>query len=285
MKTIKRHTLAVAICLACGVTGAHAAISNGASIAGGSLQDGELFLNVWDQLAQTSYAIDLGTTVNSMYANQNSNQVWHLDQRFINWAALTTDTLTFNVAGNNQYVGKNSVLDAVVLSSLTGYTNIYNANMLGLGAIQNNVAARALALNIASGEPLNLVDPTLNNYAANNNSISVPGDGQPYFDYLYWGKTEGIPNYVGSATVRNGGVDQTLDLIYLHGPGGTTAVSTKAIVEKFNGYLTLDTSAATLTWHTNAVTAVPLPGAIWMFLSGLLATLGFQKRKSHALSA
>lgn len=286
MKTIKQRTLAVAVCLACGVTGAQAAISNGAATAGGSNQDGELFLNVWDQLSSTSYALDLGTTINAMYTTQNSSHVWQLDQSFINWAALNpTDTLTFNVAGDNSYVGKNSILDSVVLSSRTGYTNTINVSMTSIATLQANVAARALALNVASGEPFNTVDPTLNNYAANSSSISVPGDGQPYFNYSTWGTTEGIVGYVGSATVRNGGADQTLDLIDIHSPGGTVLQSTPAKVEKLNGYLTLDVSAATLTWHTNAVTAVPLPGAVWLFLSGLLATLGFQKRKSHTLAA
>lgn len=286
MKMIKRHTLAVAVCLACGVTGAQAAISNGLMTAQslGSNQDGELYLNVWDQLAQTSYAIDLGTTVTGMVAGQNTNHVWNLDQTFINWAALTTDTLTFNVAGTNTYLPKSDTNYSTMLSTRTGYDNKMKVNM-GVNIIQiaNNVAARAIALNALNGP--NGRDGDQYNYAENLSSVTTPSSGQPYFDYATWGAKEGITSFVGSATVRNGGTDQTVDLAFIHSPGGTIVPSTQAKVDYLNGYLALDVANATLNWHTNAVAAVPLPGAAWMFMSALLTALGFQKRKRRSLAA
>jgi hypothetical protein len=214
-----------------------------------------------------------------MVAGQNLNHTWNLDQTFVSWAAKTNDALTFNVAGDNSYVGKTSAFDAVMMSSQTGYTNTTNVNMTSIATLQNNVAARAIAINVAAG------DSVTPNYAANLSEVTTTKLDQSYFGYATWGTTMGNVGYVGSASVRNGTTpDQALDLLYIHAPGGPVLQSTKAIVDKLNGYLTLNVSSATMTWHSNVAT-VPLPGTVWLFLSGLLAALGFHKRKLSDLAA
>ena len=272
MKKIKQcfRWCLVLLCLLFRVNLGQAAISDGSALAGGSSQAGELFLNVWDATAATSYALDLGTTLPTFYASKASTTVWTLDSAFTAWAG-TADTLTFNVAANNSYVGKNSSADGLLLSGLTGTPNTYNVNMTTIAALQNSISARAQALNVAAGDTTN--------YAANLSAVTTDTSNAAYFDDPFWGTTLGITSYSGSATVRNGGTDETLDLVYIHGPGGTVKANTQAIVEILAGNLVLNTSAATLTWVPAPLTAVPIPGAVWLFLTGLFATLRLQKRQ------
>ena len=214
-------------------------LSDGSALVGGSNQAGELFLNVWDATASTSYELDLGVTLPDFYAHTKNTQVWVLDQKFKDWSA-TNHTLTFNVAANNSYVGKNSTADGVLLSSLTGVANTYNVNMQGLIKLQNNVSARAQSINVDAGSNTN--------YAANLSTVTTDKNSAAYFDDAFWGTALGITGYAGSATLRNGGIDETLDLVYIHSPGGTVKGSTKATIEYLNGYLSLDAAGSTLTW-------------------------------------
>ncbi len=277
MKKIKQRKLVVAICLLCGVNGAQAAISDGSILAGGSGQAGELFLNIWDEAATTSYSLDLGTTLENFYANKGATQSWTLGSSFTTWAALTTDTLTFNLAANNSYVGKTSAGDAVLLSSLTGSANTFNVNMTNLVTLGNNLSARAISLNAAAND--------LGNYAANLGAVTTDTADNAYFGYTFWGTGLGIANYAGSATVRNGATDETLDLVYIHAPGGAVLQSTKATVEHLQGILSLNTSASTLTWTAVPPTTVPVPAAMWLFLGGLLSLLKLQKRNAFSTVA
>ena len=258
----------VLLCLLFGVNSGQAAISDGSALAGGSSQAGELFLNVWDESATSSYALDLGTTLSTFYANKASTKVWNLDSTFTTWAGAT-DALTFNVAANNSYVGKNSSADGLLLSGLTGSPNTYNVNMTTIATLQNNISARVQGLNVAAGDSTN--------YAANLSAVTNDTTNAAYFDDSSWGTTLGITGYSGSATVRNGGTDESLDLVYIHSPGGTVKANTPAIVEFLAGNLALNPSAATLTWTP---AAVPIPSAVWLFLTGLLATLRLQKRQA-----
>jgi len=105
MKLIKQHSLAAALCLACGLNGAQAAINNGAPLVQplGSGTSGEMFLSVFDSGISTSFAIDLGTTVEDFLASAGNSRYWDLGSGFTSFAALSTDPLIFNVAGNNTY--------------------------------------------------------------------------------------------------------------------------------------------------------------------------------------
>ena len=214
-------------------------LSDGSALVGGSNQAGELFLNIWDAKASTSYELDLGVTLPDFYAHTKNTQVWILDQKFKDWSA-TNHTLTFNIAANNSYVGKNSTADGVLLSSLTGVTNTYNVNMQGLIKLQNNVSARAQSINVDAGSNTD--------YAANLSTVTTDINSSAYFDDAYWGSALGITGYAGSATVRNGGTNETLNLVYIHSPGGTVKGSTKATIEYLSGYLSLDAAGSTLTW-------------------------------------
>ena len=221
-------------------------LSDGSALVGGSNQAGELFLNVWDAKASTSYELDLGVTLADFCSYSKNTQVWDLDHKFKVWSA-TNHVLTFNVAANNSYVGKNSTADSVLLSSLTGAANAYNVNMLGLIKLQNNVSARAQSINVDTGSNTN--------YAANLSTVTTNINSAAYFDDAFWGTAMGITGYAGSATVRNGGTNETLNLVYIHSPGGVIKPNTKAAVEYLNGHLSLDPTGSTLIWIPTLLSA------------------------------
>ncbi|WKJ92120.1 hypothetical protein QZJ86_08265 [Methylomonas montana] len=282
MKTVKRqgYQWAAAICVVASINTAQAAINNGglAIQALGSGSAGEMFLNVWDQAAATSYSIDLGTTVESFLAGKQASTSWNLDQRFVDWASLTSDPLTFNVAGNNSYVGVNDADFGVLMSRRTGSSAPGGIAMTTLATWGNKVMARANALNInqdaQNGDasntdfPLNLSEVTTNNISS-------------YFNNT-WGASMNIAGWVGSAVVRNGETpDQTVNFFFVHSPGGAVAGGTPAVFDKLGGFLSLDVANAKLNW-TSTAAPVPVPGAVWLFLSGMLAVLRVQKRSGFS---
>jgi len=280
MKTVKQQVYqsALAMCLAFGINNAQAAISNGAPTiqAGGSGVAGELFLNVWDQAAATSYSIDLGVTVGDFLAGAYTSTFWNLDQRFVDWAAATGDPLTFNVAGNNSYVGLNSADYGVLMSRKTGASAPGAITMNSLtNLFTTRIAARATALNIAHVAQNS--GATATDFTADLSEVTTTNVSS-YFNKA-WGSSMNISGWVGSATVRNGGnPDQTVDFFFIHSPGGgSVGSSTQAVFDKLDGYLSLDVANAKLTWTSN-VAPVPVPGAVWLFLSGMLAVLRVQKR-------
>ncbi|MBD9360603.1 hypothetical protein [Methylomonas fluvii] len=279
MKMVKRqgYQWAAAICLMAGINTAQAAIDNGAPLiqAGGTGSAGELFLNVWDQAAATSYSIDLGTTVGDFLSGNLSPTFGHLDQRFIDWAATTSDPLIFNVASNNSYVGFQDPNMGVLLSRRTGASDPGHITVSTLLTWNTRVRDRAIALNIA--EVAQNPGATATDYAANLSEVTTTG-ASSYFGYTFWTKTMGISGWDGSAKVRSSGVeDETLDFYFVHSPGGSVVASTRAVFDKLEGQFSLDIANAKLVW-TPTVTAVPLPGAVWLFLGGLVSLLRLQKR-------
>jgi hypothetical protein len=285
MKMVKRqgYQWAATICLLAGINTAQAAISNGAPTIqpGGSGSAGELFLNVWDQAATTSYSIDLGVTVGDFLAGKQASTSWSLDQRFVDWASTTSDPLTFNVAGNNSYVGLNSADYGDLLSRRTGASAPGGFTMNALATVTTRISARATALNITSGLENGGASPT--DFAADLSEVTTT-NASSYFENA-WGTSMFISGWIGSAVVRNGDTpDQTLDFFFIHSPGGTVASSTRAVFDKLDGYLSLDVANAKLTWTSN-VAPVPVPGAVWLFLSGMLVVLRVQRRSGIASAA
>jgi len=277
-----KHTyqLAVAISLMACMNNAEATISNGApnTQATGSNVSGELFVNIWDQAAQTSYYLDLGTSVDAFLATSTSSRSWKLDSTFVSWANLTTDPLTFNVAGNNTYHDQSDGTYGVLMSRLTGASAPKPIALVTLGNYGTSIRDRANVLNTESN--------AFNNpdYSKNLSLVTTNTSKAAYFGNAFWGKSEGISGWTGSATVRNGSTpDQTLDLFSIHLPSGTPLTSTKAVFDKLDGYLTLDVANAQLSWHSN-VTPVPLPTATWLFLSGLIGFFRILTIRSKTVS-
>lgn len=279
MKLIQQrgyHWLA-AICLVAGAGSAHAAINNGAPLiqASGTGSSGELYLNVWDALATTSYSIDLGTTADDFLAGKQLSRTWSLDQKFVDWASSTSDPLTFNVAGNNSYLGLTDSNYGVLLSRREGASAPGGVAMSALATLTTKVRDRANALNIA--QVAQNPGTTATDFEADLSEVTTSTGATSYFNKA-WGTTMSIPGWIGSAVVRNGETpDQNLDLFFIHSPGGSVASGTPAVFDKLDGFLSLDVANAKLVWTSN-VAPVPVPGAAWLFLSGILAALRLQRR-------
>lgn len=240
-------TLATQILLVSSLNSAQASISNGASSvqAGGDGVSGELFVNIWNQTAQTSYYLDLGTTVDDFLATSTSSKSWNLDQSFIDWAGTTTDALIFNVAGNNTYHSQAEGIYGVLQSRLTGTSAPGNITLNTLGQYGTKIRDRANNLDVAS-------NAYNTNIAENYSLVTTDTKSAAYFNYAFWGKQMGTTGWVGSATVRDGAnPDQTLDLFNIHLPCGTPLSTTQAIFDPLDGYLTLDVASAKLKWQSN----------------------------------
>lgn len=269
MKTIKPvgyKKLAFGIMLACGVSGA----ANATTSPINNIVANDLFLNVWDPTTTTSYAVDLGVSLPAFFAEAGSSLTFNLDSTFSNWVAtVPNDTLTFNIAAANVVPPQNTTADAYLLSfeaANSPFASDPTMNLHLMNINQGNIESRIGELN---GSPELIYDPT--------------GTNQAYFNYfggVEWGIGEAIASQIMSSTVGNGGLNQ-LYVEYLNTPGtNSQANSVKTPYEQLNGYFSINTSNSTLNWTSTAVSAVPVPGAVWLFLGGLMTVLGLQKRKS-----
>jgi hypothetical protein len=262
-KLVSFKKLALGIALALGVTSANAAVVQ--------MPIHDVFLSVWDATKQTSFAADLGVDLTTFVGLAGATKAYNLGAAFTSWAALGAgDILTYNVAGANQVPPAGSTVDGVMLSGELAYL------------------PWQIGLNIPNDGNLNTMQKIVNLQVTNINTDglgAVDSTKQSYFNNPFWGLSEGIsPTANYSTTVGGGGLNQ-LSLQYFATNGTTTpSNSVKTIVQTLSGSFSLDLATSTLNWNSTAVTAVPVPAAVWLFLGGLMSVLGFQKRKS-ALAA
>jgi len=281
--------LPLALLLAAGSSSTLAAINPGTigpPVNTGSGSSGELFLSVWDQAAATSYSYDMGLTVEAFIADATTARTWVLDQRFIDFAA-TGDTLTFNIAGSNGYPGitTGGVINAnygFLASHLVGAVFGSAPNNASLGQIYTAYTGHIQYLNNSQinqngGSQFNQADQT--NYPLNLSEVTTTNSGS-YFNNA-WGVSMNakIP-WMASAKVRqtDGSADTTLDMYFVH--ANPAATNSSSIFQPVGtGFVfSLDPATATLSWASTA--PVPVPAAVWLFLSAL-AGLGLFKRPNR----
>jgi hypothetical protein len=228
----------------------------------------DLGLNVWDQSAGTSYGVDLNLDLTSFRAQAaTTNMTWDLDSIFTSFAS-TGDALTFNIAGANYGTGTTDPNDALMFSYETGKsgTNYFPSTLKTsqVNANQNIVQSEygvTLALS-GGGEMVNSTNPGYFNYAGG------------------WGIGQGGTQ--NRSTVYGGSGANSLSVVFYNSPGGTVVTSTPFTTTKPTGYFSLSQTGGSyyLNWTSSAVSAVPVPGAVWLFLGGMMTLLGFQKRKA-----
>jgi hypothetical protein len=312
MKLKKRHlkSLSAGLLLAAASTGAHAAIIlGGQPFAGGISQPGELFLNVWDEVAATSYNLDLGVSVADMWANPNSSRSWDLGSL---WAGFNNgvDQLKFNVAGSSSYQGPGvtggagNVNDGVMLSHAPGFQlNTANISVNALQGLNDRVEAYADSINQAAcggtGTACNV------DYAANISDVvnaasaAYFNNGQTWSETAVTGWTTDVgirnPDFPGTTTPNPDGV---LQLFFIHPPATIPSRGGIVTVDAVGGggaldpldkkpgdtnmVFRLDAANHTLTWSPLAVTAVPVPAPLWLLLSALTG-MGIISRRDRAV--
>jgi hypothetical protein len=103
-----------------------------------------------------------------------------------------------------------------------------------------------------------------------------------YFNYAGgWGIGQGVTSQ-NHSTVYGGSGANSLSVIVYNSPGGNVVSSTPYTTTKPTGYFSLSQTGGSyyLNWTSSTVSAVPVPGAVWLFLGGMMTLLGFQKRKA-----
>jgi hypothetical protein len=284
--------LALSIMLLCGVSTASAQTvytDIGLPSAGST----DLILSVWDPTSQTSMAIDLGENISQFATDASGTITYNLDSTFQSWVNTASngntangplgaagDNLVFNLAAsttasNGHSAGNQS---EALVSYLYGTTNTFgadlNATNLGgwVGAIQGYIGT----ISTAPGA-----------------SELVASSSQTYFNSpeASWGIGEGTIKTTGtlsttttSLSTFNASNPQSLNALsatILQNPIiGTIKPNTVDIQTLFTGYFSLNTANDTLVWTPAATSAVPVPGAVWLFLGGLMTMLGFRKNKT-----
>lgn len=275
MKTIKPdgyQKLVFGVLLACGAAGAQAdqtLSTNGLPVGGSN----DIFLTVWDQPAATSYSVDLGVSMPTFEAEVASGNItWNLDSVFQSFAA-TGDNLIWNIAGVNA-VTKTTTADSVLQS-------------YGYGEISQSFTSLTVAYATMAGMQA-LVGGEINNLYAYGSQVVTNTNDPAYFASAGWGVSQGVGSSIDSTTTSgtttfNALFPQSvnkLGVIFLNAPGGTVKSTTTVVDTIPVGYFSLNTSNDTLVWSATApASAVPVPGAIWLFLGGVMSMLGLQKRK------
>lgn len=265
--------LALGVVLACGVNGAQAAtlITN--------LND--VFLSVWDATSASSYTLDLGVDINTFGTTYGaSDHSWALDSVFSGWTGVGGiahgNQLAFNVAGVNQIVGAATARSSLLNSLVNSFNPLLGtswpqggSNYFTFLTEQNNVLHRINDLNLSTSSEL-VTDPTVAAYFVSPN--------YPWGVSQHMGQDQS--SYV-LGTVVDPGLYNHLNISYVTGTGsGTVTNATQMATNILTGFFSLDVANSTLNWTSTAVTAVPVPGAVWLFMGGLLSMLGLQKRKS-----
>jgi hypothetical protein len=257
MHTLKKVTAAVIMTVSVSV--AQAAIVDGIT------QPSELFVNVWDETAQQSYALDLGITTAQLLANPSQSLSYNLASD-TNYAGFLNpqSPLVFNVAGFSLVLND--------LPDIPGYGALITSNgdvagsTSGWSQAQVDNAGNKISVHIGG---LNAVESNSTaNGAGNGSGVAGPTSGDAYFGANTW-----LSNLGGGLPFNNtAGVDTALSFWQLGTSDGSDAVATL-----LDGSWTLSGNG-TLTY--SAVSPIPVPAAVWLFGSGLVGMIGVARRKT-----
>lgn len=259
MHTLKKTAAAVAIALAAGA--ADAAITDGL------FEPSELFVNVWDETAQQSYAMDLGITTAQFLTNPSQSLSFNLasDSNYASFLSPQSP-LVFNVAGFDSVL--NALSDVPDFGALVTTNEDVNANSTFNNVWDvSTVVATGTRISVHIGG-LNALESNPNaNGAGNGSGVSTPGDGDAYYGTNTWLNNMGG----GLPFIDSAGVDTALNFWHLGTTDGSDAIATMLA-----GSWTLS-STGMLTYA--ATSQVPVPAAVWLFGSGLVGLIGVARRK------
>ncbi len=259
--------------------GANAAINPGTAFTGAG--QGELFFSVFDAANQISYSRDLGVTIDQFLAGQNGPMSFAADATltsFIGNANATGSSLVWNLMGAMDsdfsdpadfprwglYVTSNSTEAAV---------GSIDFNMANAGLLQAGTYAAGI-----NGDALNQGGGSVGDYALNNSSTSIGGDG-------YYGGPYGGSDVGGQVGVINdeAAIGQSMAFYHvgmkLDAEGNPMSDDGGNLLSSFSnpGSWTLAANGD-LSYGALDVAPIPLPPAVLLLGSALVGLVGVARR-------
>ena len=249
-----------------------------AAIQPGSTGNGDLFLTVWDSVAQVSYTKDLGASLNAFIATGN-----------------TVQTTSFNFASDANWTS--------FLSQVGGVSNPGLQWNVGALDTTGGIGAGAQRFLSTSGNTLAQVKAqgngnvqtgfsTVNNFftAVNStgthatltdgSSVNAAADLVDAYSGTWYGNNW---NNKAQGWTSAGSLDTSLNFFYIS--PSSNAPASKATVTQFGDAVTGNmgtwtvTSAGVATYSVAAVSAVPVPAALWLLGSAMVGLVGVARRK------
>lgn len=239
-----------------------------ASIANGTAGNGELFLSVFDSVAQTSYVRDLGIDM-STFSSNGSTAGYSVS--FAGDALLASAFGSF--ASNNNLVWNVAALDTTGGTNVGGqhYLSTTNASQT---TVQNTSNGKLTNGFIAVNNYVNAINGVDSDSAINNSKAFASADGVAYFDAGF------KKNWLGNASFDStAAVGQSLNFFSL-------AVSSTSSLGKISA-TQFGSANGNATWvlgtdgtlNYTVPSAVPVPAAVWLLGSGLIGMVGVARRK------
>ena len=233
-----------------------------AAIANGDTGNGQLFMSVWDPVAQTSYIRNLNVDMNTFIANGNTSGY------SLTYAADSALSGAYNLASNTNLVYNVAALDS------TGGTVVGGQRYLSTTNATQAVVQQTSNSNLTSG--FATVNSYVNATALNpaDSSTWTAADGLAYFGSGF--KT----NWNGKASFNSTAAVGTALNFYALQVSSTSGLA-KIAGTPFAGSWNLGTNG-TLSY---SVAAVPLPPAVWLLGSGLIGMVGVARRSRAKTAA
>lgn len=234
---------------------------------GDATADGsELLLNVVNYTAQNSYTLDLGVTIAQFLANPSQSLSYALnDNNFQSFASAYTagDNVTWGVSGGHGLL--NELTDLPFYGFYT--TSVTNAP----AAIDDNAADISNTMGKWNG----LVGNIQTIDANTNNLSTFKTVGQLGYTAVYGNDFQTALPFVAQGELGAA-------LAFVHEKVNADDFDTGEL-EVFAGSWKLDLTgnAGSLTYAA-ATSAVPLPGAVWMFGAALMGMVSVGRRKAIA---
>lgn len=298
MTKFNLKTLAVAVALAATAGQANAAMVN----AQGTLSDGNssVIMYAYSSSLGRSYSRDLGFTLNDFLYNGTVaptagsypfNNTLSTDMPVVTGNATDLGyTLGFGADSlMTSWLGDGSMLASDVLWGIAAVDGVgtgsafralttVQAGASSAGTTNSELTTFEVKFDsyVGAHNPLGTHLGNLNGSAGSDGSNSTSANAAAVFG-VNWG---GATSFFSA-----GGVGESMEFFFMAGNGTLGSLNATAVRyanAEGNALWTLNTDSSLSYMAPDAVSAVPVPAAVWLFASGLLGLVGISRRKKLA---